>query len=69
MLWEFKSFQLRFLGGFAGSRRFVVADGLRKKKQRHRPQDLDRAARRLSEHLRAAKEEVSNEGQYALRTS
>lgn len=50
-LWEFKRFQLRFLGGFAGGRRFLVAHGLRKKKDRHSPRDLERAARILMEHL------------------
>ena len=50
-LWEFKSFQLRFLGGFAPGRQFLVAVGLRKKRHDHRPRDLDRAARILGEHL------------------
>ena len=49
-IWECKSFQLRFLGGFAG-RQFVVACGLRKKRDRHKSTDLDRAARILHEHL------------------
>lgn len=50
-LWEFKSFQLRFLGGFAPGGQFLVAVGLRKKRDGHRPRDLDRAARILREHL------------------
>ena len=48
---EFKSYQLRFLGAFTSGRRFLVAHGLRKKKNKHRPADLDRAARILTEHL------------------
>lgn len=50
-LWEFKSFQLRFLGAFAHGRQFLVAHALRKKQQAHRPRDLERAARVLNEHL------------------
>lgn len=50
-IWEFKRFQLRFLGGFAADRRFVVTHGLRKKQDRLRPQELERAARILKAHL------------------
>ena len=49
-IWEFKR-QLRFLGGMAPGRQFVVAHGLRKKQDKHRFADLDRAARILKEHL------------------
>ena len=48
-LWEFKSHQLRFLGAF-GSREFIVAHAFKKKRDRHRPTDLERAARVLVEH-------------------
>ena len=48
---EFKSYQLRFLGAFTSGRRFLVAHGLRKKKNKLRPADLDRAARILTEHM------------------
>ena len=50
-IWEFKRHQIRFLGGFGPGRQFVVAHGLRKKQDKHRPADLDRAARILTEHL------------------
>lgn len=50
-IWEFKRFQLRFLGGFAGNQRFVVTHGVRKKQDRLRPQELERAARILKAHL------------------
>ena len=50
-VWEFKRHQVRFLGGFAPGRQFVVAHGLRKKRDKLRPADLERAARILTEHL------------------
>lgn len=50
-IWEFKSFQLRFLGGFARGKRFLVAHAVRKKTDRHRPSDIDKTARILSEHV------------------
>lgn len=54
-LWEFKSFQLRFIGAFSRTlKAFVVAEGVRKKQNRHRPRDLDRAARILAAHFRAS---------------
>ncbi len=49
-LWEFKSFQLRFLGGFAPGGRFLLAHGLRKKRDAHARRDLERAARVLREN-------------------
>ena len=56
-IWEFKSFQLRFLGAFTPGSRFLVAHGLRKKKNKHRPADLDRAARILTEHMAQDRED------------
>lgn len=51
-VWEFKRHQVRFLGGFApGRRQFVVAHGLRKKRDKLRPADIERAVRILTEHL------------------
>ena len=50
-IWEFKRYQLRFLGAFTSGSRFLVAHGLRKKKDKHRSADLDRAARILTEHM------------------
>lgn len=50
-IWEFKSFQIRFLGGFVRGRRFLVAHGVRKKKDKHKPDDVHRAARILNEHM------------------
>jgi hypothetical protein len=52
-LWEFKSFQIRFIGTFSKGTspgEFVVAIGLRKKSDRHKDSDLERAARILNEH-------------------
>ena len=54
-LWEFKSFQIRFIGAFVPKtrpREFVVAHGLRKKKDRHSGSDLERAARIIKEHVK-----------------
>lgn len=49
-LWEFKSFQLRFLGDYRPGGRFVVALGLRKKKDHHDASDIYKASRILAEH-------------------
>ena len=51
VIWEFKSYQIRFLGAFTPGGRFLVAHGLRKKKKSLRSADLDRAARILTEHM------------------
>ena len=52
---KFKSFQLRFLGNYAPGRQFVVALGLRKKQNAHRPRNLDQAERILDEHASRCK--------------
>lgn len=49
-LWEFKSFQLRFLGNFRPGYRFVISWGLRKKADRLSPEDMQRAVKLLAEH-------------------
>lgn len=49
-LFEFKSFQLRFHGDFRPGQRFVVASGVRKKKQKASKSDLQVAARILKEN-------------------
>ena len=49
-IWEFKRNQVRFLGGFAPYGQFLIAHGLRKKRDKHRVEDLERAARILTEH-------------------
>jgi hypothetical protein len=49
-LWEFKRFQLRFLGDFRPGGRFIVAHGLRKKRDDLDPADIARAKRILDEH-------------------
>ena len=49
-IWEFKRGQVRFLGGFAPHGQFLIAHGLRKKRDKHRVEDLERAARILTEH-------------------
>lgn len=58
-IWEFKSHQLRFLGGFAPGHHFVVAHAVRKKKDAHSAQDLERAARILNEHADRESERMS----------
>jgi len=49
-LFEFKRFQIRILGDFRPGRQFVLAYGVRKQKDKHRPEDLRTAARILGEH-------------------
>lgn len=49
-LWEFKSFQLRILGTFRPSGIFLLAHGVRKKKDEHSKSDLETARRILKEH-------------------
>ena len=54
-LWEFKSFQIRFIGAFTRGGRpgeFVVAHGVQKKSNRLRDSDLEIAARILMDHFR-----------------
>ena len=51
-LWEVKSFQLRFIGTFSPEKEFVVAHGLRKKRDKHRIRDLEVAARNLNDHFK-----------------
>lgn len=49
-LWEFKSFQIRFLGDFRPGARFVVALGLVKKRDELRPADIINADRIMKEN-------------------
>jgi len=49
-LYEFKCFQLRFIGAFAPGFRFLVAHAVRKKKDEHSQADLECGARVLNEH-------------------
>lgn len=50
-IWEFKSFQIRFLGEFRPGSRFVVAHGTDIKKSRELPpKDIEIAIRVLAEH-------------------
>lgn len=49
-LWEFKSFQLRILGAFRPDSIFLLAHGVRKKKDHHSKADLETARRVLKEH-------------------
>ena len=48
-LWEFKSFQIRFLGIFRGNR-FLVAHGTRKKKDKLSGGDKEKTVRILDEN-------------------
>lgn len=49
-LWEFKRHQIRFLGDYRPGGRFVVAHGVRKKKDDLNPSDIKKALRILAEH-------------------
>ncbi len=49
-LWEFKRFQIRFLGDYRPGGRFVVALGLRKKTDELKRSDIEKASRILAEH-------------------
>lgn len=50
-LWEFKSFQIRFIGDFRPGGRFIVAHGLNNKKKDDLPRsDIEKAVRILEEH-------------------
>jgi hypothetical protein len=49
-LWEFKRSQLRFLGDYRPGGRFIVALGLRKKKDVLNRSDIEKASRILAEH-------------------
>ena len=53
-LFEFKSFQLRFLGAFRPGQRFIVAYALRKKQDNLPPSSLETAAATLKQHGRQA---------------
>lgn len=50
-LWEFKSFQIRFIGAFRPGGRFIVAHGLDNKKKDDLPKsEIEKAVRILDEH-------------------
>lgn len=49
-LWEFKRFQVRFLGDFRPGSLFVIAHGTRKKRDDLRKEDIEKAVRILAEH-------------------
>ena len=49
-LWEFKSFQHRFLGDFRPNGRFIIAHALRKKSDNLPTSDIAKAVRILREH-------------------
>ena len=50
-LWEFKSFQIRFIGDFRPGGRFIIAHGLDNKKKDNLPKpDIEKAVRILEEH-------------------
>jgi hypothetical protein len=49
-LYEFKSFQIRFLGDFRSGFRFLVAHGVRKKRDALSPEDIEVAQRVLQEN-------------------
>lgn len=54
-LWEFKSFQTRFIGDFRRGHRFVVAVGVTKKTDKLNPADVATAFRILGENDKAEK--------------
>ena len=49
-LFEFKNHQIRMVGAFRPGQVFLVAHGVRKRKDKHRPEDLEIAIRVLTEH-------------------
>lgn len=50
-LWEFKSFQIRFIGDYRKGQRFIIGHGLvNKKGDDLRRADIDKAVRILEEH-------------------
>jgi hypothetical protein len=49
-LWEFKRFQIRFLGDYRPGGRFLIAHGVRKKKNELDDSDIEKAVRILAEH-------------------
>lgn len=55
-LWEFKRFQLRFLGDYRPGGRFIVAYGVRKKKDDLNPMDIEKAIRILAEQDKREKQ-------------
>lgn len=48
--WEFKSFQVRFIGDFRPGGRFIIAIGTTKKKDKLSQDEIEKAIRILSEH-------------------
>jgi hypothetical protein len=56
-LYEFKRHQIRLLGDYRPGRRFLVALGVRKKKDEHYPKDLRAAAKILEAHDLREREE------------
>jgi Phage derived protein Gp49-like (DUF891) len=48
-LWEFKRFQIRFLGDYRSGGRFLVAHGVCKKKDELDDSDIEKAVRILAE--------------------
>lgn len=51
-LFEFKSFQVRLLGDHRPGHRFLLALGLTKKRNKHRPKDIRKALAILEDHDR-----------------
>lgn len=49
-MFEFKSFQIRFIGDFRPGKRFLVAFGVQKKKDELNRADIETAARILKEN-------------------
>lgn len=49
-LYEFKSYQIRFVGGYGRPGEFLVARGLKKKQDRHKGDDLEAAQKILDQH-------------------
>jgi len=49
-LCEFKSFQIRFIGDFRPGKRFIIAHGTRKKKDKLPQAEIEKAIRILVEH-------------------
>lgn len=54
-LWEFKSFQNRFLGDYRPGGRFIIVHSVRKKGDDLRPPDIEKTVRALQENDRKEK--------------
>ncbi|HXJ14016.1 MAG TPA: type II toxin-antitoxin system RelE/ParE family toxin [Candidatus Limnocylindrales bacterium] len=60
-LWEFKSHQIRLLGGYLDDGRFALAHGIKKKQDRLKSSDIQVAEEILREFVHGEKERKRNQ--------